>query len=131
LEAAGFEVGDVTEEDSQEEEGTVLSQNPAANTRERPGTAVNLVVSGGPGTVSVPNVFCQDLSAAQERVEDAGLRFDVSGSQFSNECSEGTVAAQSPEGGTEVQAGSTVRVVESRGPEPTPTTPSPTDIIDD
>jgi beta-lactam-binding protein with PASTA domain/predicted Ser/Thr protein kinase len=126
---AGLEVGNVTEEDSEEEEGTVLEQSPPGDSKTDPETAVDLVVSGGPGTVTVPDVVCQDIDEAQAEISDAGLQFDVVGSQFSEECPEGTVAEQNPGGGAEVTQGSTVRVVESEGPEPEETItiePTPT-----
>jgi eukaryotic-like serine/threonine-protein kinase len=121
LQAAGFEVGQVTPQESDEDEGIVLDQDPPADTDARPGTAVNLVVSSGPATVAVPDVLCQDLGSAQEEVEGAGLDFVVTGSRFSDECPPGTVAEQNPAPGTEVQPGSNVRVKESTGPSPEPT----------
>jgi eukaryotic-like serine/threonine-protein kinase len=121
LAGAEFEVGTVTEEESEEDEGIVLDQDPPADTEARPGTAVNLVVSSGPATVAVPEVLCQDLGSAQEEVEGEGLDFVVTGSRFSDECPPGTVAEQNPAPGTEVQPGSNVRVKESTGPSPEPT----------
>jgi serine/threonine-protein kinase len=130
---AGFSVGNVTEEESEEEEGTVLEQDPPAGSKEDPESDISLVVSGGPGTVEVPDVVCQDVDEAQAEVNDAGLSFDVVGSQFSDDCPEGTVAEQNPGGGTEVEQGTTVRVTESEGPEPdddgTVITPTPTPTI--
>jgi eukaryotic-like serine/threonine-protein kinase len=121
LSGAGFEVGTVTEEESDEDEGIVLEQDPPGDTEARPGTAVNLVVSSGPATVAVPDVICQDLGSAQAEVEDAGFDFVVTGSRFSDECPPGTVAEQNPSPGTEAQPGSNVRVKESTGPSPEPT----------
>jgi serine/threonine-protein kinase len=133
LSEAGFEIGNVTRQESEEDEGTVLEQDPVAGAKVSPDTPVKLVVSGGPGTVTVPDVVCQDVDEAQGEISAAGLGFDVTGSDFSDSCPEGTVASQSPAGGTEVERGSTVRVVESDGPEPsetvtvepTPTLPTP------
>ena len=128
IEEAGLEVGNVDDVDSQEEEGTVLGQSPPAGSKADAESAVDLEVSGGPGTVTVPDVVCQDIDEAQGEISAAGLGFDVVGSQFSD-CPEGTVAEQNPGGGAEVAQGSTVRVVESEGPEPEETTtvePSPT-----
>jgi serine/threonine-protein kinase len=118
---AGFVVGTVTPQESDEDEGVVLEQDPPGDSEARPGTAVNLVVSSGPATVAVPDVICQDLGSAQEEVEGEGLDFVVTGSRFSDECEPGTVAEQNPSAGTEVQPGSNVRVKESSGPSPEPT----------
>jgi eukaryotic-like serine/threonine-protein kinase len=117
---AGFEVGSVTSRESQEDEGTVVDQSPPGGTDARPGSAVDLVVSSGPATVSVPDVICQDTDSAQAEVEAAGLDFVVTGSQFSDECQPGTVATQNPQPDTQVQPGSNVRVKESQGPSPEP-----------
>ena len=122
---AGFQIGNVTREESEEDEGTVLEQNPIAGAKEQPGSRIHLVVSGGPGTVEVPSVVCDDVGQAESEVEAAGLVFNLIGSRFSDDCPEGTVAEQTPAGGTEVEEGSTVSVVESEGPEPSPS-PSPT-----
>jgi beta-lactam-binding protein with PASTA domain/predicted Ser/Thr protein kinase len=118
---AGFVMGIVTPQESDEDEGIVLEQDPPGDSEARPGTAVNLVVSSGPATVAVPDVICQDLGSAQEEIEAAGLDFVVTGSRFSDECEPGTVAEQNPSAGTEVQPGSNVRVKESSGPSPEPT----------
>jgi eukaryotic-like serine/threonine-protein kinase len=120
IEDAGFEVGSVTSRESQEEEGTVVDQSPPGGTDARPGSPVDLVVSSGPATVSVPDVICQDTDSAQAEVEAAGLDFVVTGSQFSDECPPGTVATQNPAPGTQVQPGSNVRIKESEGPSPEP-----------
>jgi serine/threonine-protein kinase len=122
---AGLVVGDVTDRESQEEEGEVLDQDPEPGSRIGPESPVDLVVSGGPGTVTVPDVVCQDVDEAQAEISAAGLGFDVVGSQFSDACPVGAVAEQTPSGGTEVERGTTVRVTESEGPSPEPT-PSPT-----
>ena len=130
IEAAGLQVGDVTQEESEEEEGTVLDQSPEEGAKIQPDEPVTLVVSGGPGTVVVPDVICQDVDEAQAEIGAAGLGFDVVGSQFSSECPEGTVAEQNPSGGTEVEQGTTVRVTQSEGPEPDSTgSPLPTPTV--
>ena len=122
---AGLEVGDVTKRESQEEEDVVLDQDPEPGSRVAPESPVALVVSGGPGTVTVPDVVCDDIDEAQAEINDAGLGFLVVGKQFSDTCPDGTVAEQNPAGGTQVEQGTTVRVTESEGGEPEPT-PSPT-----
>src|ERR671918_703165 len=121
LEEAGFEVGQVTQEESDEEEGLVLEQDPPAGEEARPGTAVNLVVSSGPATVAVPDVLCQELGSAQQEIEEAELDMVVTGTRFSDECPPGTVADQNPSPLTQVPPGSNVRVKESTGPSPEPT----------
>jgi eukaryotic-like serine/threonine-protein kinase len=118
---ANLELGSVTEEASEAEEGTIVDQDPGPGDQVQPGSAVNVTVSSGPETVVVPNVVCQDIDEAQAAITGASLGFDVTGERFSDECPEGTVAEQNPAGGSEVERGTTVRVKESQGPEPEPT----------
>jgi beta-lactam-binding protein with PASTA domain/predicted Ser/Thr protein kinase len=129
---AGFEVGSVGSEASEEEEGTVIGQDPAEGERAQPGSEINLTVSSGPETVAVPDVICQDLGSAQAEVEQRGLDFVVTGSRTTDECPPGTVAEQNPGPNSEVVRGSNVRVKEAVAPEPTPTItiPTPTTIED-
>jgi serine/threonine-protein kinase len=131
LAQAGLSVGSVTEEDSQEQEGTVLSQDPPGGERVPEGTDVDLVVSGGPGTVTVPNVFCRDVDDARGTMNNVGLSLDVVGSDFSSQCPEGAVIEQDPEAGAEVEEGSTVEVIQSDGPEPTPSVTIPTPTLEE
>jgi beta-lactam-binding protein with PASTA domain/predicted Ser/Thr protein kinase len=118
---ANLELGSVTNEASEAEEGTIIDQDPGPGEQAQPGSAVNVTISSGPETVVVPNVVCQDIDEAQATITGAGLGFDVTGERFSDECPEGTVAEQNPGGGAEVVRGTTVRVKESQGPEPEPT----------
>jgi eukaryotic-like serine/threonine-protein kinase len=118
---ANLELGSVTNEASEAEEGTIIGQDPGPGEQVQPGSPVNVTVSSGPETVVVPNVVCQDIDEAQATITGAGLGFDVTGERFSDECPEGTVAEQNPGGGAEVVRGTTVRVKESQGPEPEPT----------
>jgi eukaryotic-like serine/threonine-protein kinase len=118
---ANLELGSVTNEASEAEEGTIIDQDPGPGEQVQPGSPVNVTVSSGPETVVVPNVVCQDIDEAQATITGAGLGFDVTGERFSDECPEGTVAEQNPGGGAEVVRGTTVRVKESQGPEPEPT----------
>jgi beta-lactam-binding protein with PASTA domain/tRNA A-37 threonylcarbamoyl transferase component Bud32 len=130
LGAVGLVLGEVAERESEEEEGIVIVQFPRPGTRADRGSAVNVTISSGPGTVTVPDVVCVDVDRAQGTVSAAGLGFEIVGSEPSEECPAGTVADQNPGGGAEVEEGTTVEVTESTGPEPelspTPTLPTPT-----
>jgi beta-lactam-binding protein with PASTA domain/predicted Ser/Thr protein kinase len=130
IQDAGFQVGQVTPRESEEEEGTVIDQDPGEGEEARPGSAIDLVVSSGPATVAVPNVICMDVDDAQAEIESANLDFEYTGTRFSEECPQETVAEQNPPPNQQVEVGTTVRVKESRGPAPTPPpTPTPTITI--
>jgi hypothetical protein len=65
--AAGLKVGTITEQNSYTvPKGLIISQNPTAGSAVPEGTAVNLVVSLGPGTVSVITVFVDQDSWLKE-----------------------------------------------------------------
>jgi beta-lactam-binding protein with PASTA domain/predicted Ser/Thr protein kinase len=127
LDAAGFGMVVTGEEPSSEiPEGNVISQVPAPETKLAEGSDVNVVISTGPAQVTVPDVVCDPISDARSEIIDAGLSPQEGGSEFSEECPEGTVARQDPGPNQQVEAGSTVTYYRSKGPEPTP---EPTETI--
>ncbi len=54
--------------------GTIVSQDPGANVRVEAQSTVSYVVSSGPESVQVPNVFGMSKEEAQKSIEDAGLK---------------------------------------------------------
>ncbi|HYH27307.1 MAG TPA: Stk1 family PASTA domain-containing Ser/Thr kinase [Actinomycetota bacterium] len=128
IRAAGFRVGQITREESDEAEpNTVIGQNPDPETMAKPGRRIDLVVAREDQTRFVPNVVCVDEETARDRITEQDLEMRVRGEEFSDACAEGTIARQDPEEGTELEAGQRVRVWISRGPEeePSPTDASP------
>ena len=74
IEGAGLTVGEVTVEASTTvAEGSVIESDPSAGAEVDEGSAVNLVVSGGPDTVEVPNVVGLTEEAARNTLERAGF----------------------------------------------------------
>jgi beta-lactam-binding protein with PASTA domain/predicted Ser/Thr protein kinase len=130
VQAAGLEMVVTGEEASSEiPEGNVISQSPQPGERVPRGSDVSVVVSTGPAAVTVPDVVCDPIRQARQEIIDADLSPQEGGSQFSEECPQGTVASQNPGPNSPAEAGSTVTYIRSRGPEPeetpteTPTTP--------
>jgi serine/threonine-protein kinase len=111
--------------DSDEEEGTVIEQNPAPGSEVAEGSAVTIVVSAGPGQVQVPDVVGDSRQEAEVTLGQAGLRVAI-GQEVPDESPAGTVIDQDPAGGQEVDPGSTVTLVLSAGPETTTTAPPTT-----
>lgn len=92
--------------------GKVATQNPIAGTSNSP-QAINygIYVDNRP---TVPNVVGQAQSTAQSNISSAGLNYSVTTQTVANSSQNylaGTVASQSPAGGTKVTAGSTVSIV--------------------
>jgi len=94
--------------------GTVLAEKPAAGTRVQKGSTVQLIVSSGPASVTVPKVVGESASSAEAKL--LALGFNVSTNyQAANEA-QGTVIAESPSGGSQAPHGSTVVLSVSSGP---------------
>ena len=124
IQGAGLTVGEVTRTESEEPEGTVLEQDPEEGEGVEAGSAVNLVISAGVGTVAVPDVQCSEPDDAREAIEGARLEYQESGEELTTECPPGRVFGQNPAAGTEVAPGTTVTVRVAAAP---PESPSPTE----
>jgi eukaryotic-like serine/threonine-protein kinase len=97
--------------------GFVTRTDPAGGAEVEPGSAVTIFVSTGPevstgpGTVTLPDVRCMSVAAAQNRLEHEGLQGIISTEKVAEnpDCPGGNkVADQSPEPDTVVQQGTTV-----------------------
>ncbi len=109
-------LGAVTQKDSGEPEGTVLSQSPSGGTTVNAGSKVNISVSNG--MVSVPNVVNQSEAQAQATLQNAGFNVQVVDQQSSQPA--GTVLAQSPVANNKAKKGSTVTITIARAAEEAP-----------
>jgi serine/threonine-protein kinase len=131
LASSNLTVGTVTNMCSQSYgSGLVASQTPAAGTQQPPSTAVNLVVSNGPCSATVPAVVGFTQSAASSAVSGtAGL----TPSFTPVDCTltggtPGTVQSQNPSAGTVVTTPATVNMTVCETPTTTtlPTDPTTT-----
>ncbi|UYG17897.1 Stk1 family PASTA domain-containing Ser/Thr kinase [Brachybacterium huguangmaarense] len=126
IEEAGLKA-EVTEAESDTvDPDTVTSQNPASDgtqTAEK-GSTVQIVVATAPGPVTVPNLTGQTADAAATKLGDLGLGVKRT-TEHSSDVPKGSVIRTDPEANSPVDAGSTVTIVVSDGPEPTPTTSAP------
>jgi beta-lactam-binding protein with PASTA domain/predicted Ser/Thr protein kinase len=120
LEAEGLLLGDVTEEPSDAEVGTVIAQNPPAGDEVERDSFVDIVVSSGPDTVVVEDVVCYSFVRARNTLERQGLQVELGDPVAVNPAcpNPNKVAAQDPEGGTEVEEGSTVTLFTGTPPSP-------------
>ena len=108
LSAKGLELSS-TEEESDRPAGEVIGQSPDAGTTVEPGSTVELTVSsGGPETVSMPNLVGQLRRDAVQAVRDLGLTPVVVEQETTIEPQDGRVIAQDPAGGESVASGSRV-----------------------
>lgn len=127
LEAAGFTLGTVTTEASEEEEGTVISQDPEPGSTAEKGSAINVVVSDGSlAKAIVPYLVGQSLSDAQAALLNAGLTVGSISYDYSNTYAEGEVMWQQYDANAQLERGTAVRLRVSRGEEPDePSTTAP------
>ncbi|HLM05650.1 MAG TPA: Stk1 family PASTA domain-containing Ser/Thr kinase [Blastococcus sp.] len=117
---AKLEVGEVTTEASTTvAEGLVIESTPAAGASVDEGTPVDLVVSGGPDTVAVPNVVGLTEDRARSTLEGAGFT-SINTSQVNSLEEEGTVVSVTPEEGEQASPGSPIRLGISTGTIPLP-----------
>jgi len=125
LVAAELTLGAVTEAFSAAvPAGQVISQNPAAGVMLAAGTPVNIVVSKGPETVTVPNVVGMTQAAAGTALTGVGLAVGTVIEEYSATVPAGQVMSQTPAAGASVAAGSAVSLVVSKGPAPAVTVPN-------
>ncbi len=118
LEDAGFKVGAVTRTYSETvEEGKVISQDPAAGLKRTSGTNVNLVVSQGAESVTVPNLANMTAEEAVSALQKVGLKAVAGTATYSSTVEKGKVVSQNPASGQTVNKGSTVEYCLSLGVE--------------
>lgn len=114
LEEAGLQVDPVLREEASPDiqRGHVIDQSPSAGAQVSKGTRVNLTVSSGPETRTVPDVTGQDLESARATLESAN--FVVQVTEIDSTEPQGRVL-EVPQAGERLATGSTVEVRVSRG----------------
>ncbi len=96
--------------------GLVIRTEPAAGATVPKGTRVVLFVSAGVEQIKVPNVLGQPLAQAKATIEAVGLVVTTTES-FSDTVPKGNVISQKPDPNVVYEAGSTVTLEISKGPE--------------
>ncbi len=120
LQRAGFTVTTTTQTSSTVPAGTVISQDPGANTTAVTGTNVALVVAKAPPTASVPGVEGDTAGAASSALSGAGFKVTQQTKTVTNQQNNGVVLSQTPGGGSTANKGSTVTIVVGQYAAPTP-----------
>ena len=116
LQQMGLRLGSAYETFSDEDSGTVISQDPRSGTRISKGQSVDITVSKGQKIkkVSVPNVKGVPSDRAHTMIEGSGLKVGSVSEEASTQAA-GTVVSQSPAAGAEADSGSAVSLVISSG----------------
>jgi len=115
VETAKLALGKVVEENSPEAKaGNVISQSWAEGSEIKVGTAVDLVVSKGVGTIAVPSVVGRSLSKAKDELQKAGFTVGNLKSRSDEDHSDGLILEQTPAAGQQAPKGSPVDLVVNR-----------------
>lgn len=126
LARAGLKRGKVSYVDADTTpEGTVVDQVPGTGEMVEPGAAVDLTVSRGKQTATVPSVTQRTVAEATERLEREGLHVGEIEQIFHESVPAGLVVKQVPAPGLKAEAGTAVDLTVSKGPEETKTEPAP------
>ncbi len=113
---AGFEIDIQREFNTNVADGQVFRQDPEAGTMALPDDVITIVVSRGTQLVRVPDVVGNTRDQATATLRDAGFQVNVT-DDFSETVQQGRVISQSPESGVSIDAGSTVTIRVSKGPD--------------
>ena len=107
---AGLEVGLVTEAQDAAPRGWVLRTSPAAGAKVTLPSAVGLVVSVGPSTVTIPDVVGQDYPQARALLTQLGLRVAIVLRDTTSSEQPNSVVSQLPEANRTVASGTAVQL---------------------
>lgn len=118
LEALGFQLGRVTEEESSQVPGTVIRQSPVSGTELDSGSSVDIVIAKEAKNeqVAMPGLLGKTLAAAQNEIANAGLSVGNVTYEYSNDYPAGQVMQQQYGSGTSLDRGTSVSIVISKGP---------------
>ena len=109
LDQAGFDVGDVTEQPNQSARGEVVDTKPRPGTETPIPGPVQLVLSGGPATIQVPDLVGRSFAQARQLLQQLGLAVgDVTSPSGGSPDGSAIVSSQSPAAGAQVTAGSRI-----------------------
>jgi beta-lactam-binding protein with PASTA domain len=118
IENTGLTMGNVSEQLADQPRGLVIASSPPAGTKmDLPGN-VDIVLSKGPATVQVPDLYGRTVGEARSMIEQIGLRIAGVSRDTSSLQPENTVIRQFPAAGQAVSAGGPVSLTVSHFPPP-------------
>ncbi len=121
--AKGFAVSR-TDVKSDQPKDTVIAMSPGPGSFQPPKTTINLTVSQGPATSTVPDVTSQSQSDAQAQLKASGFRVRIVPQPVTDPNQDGIVQTQDPPGGTQAASGTVVTIAVGKfGPTTTPGPP--------
>jgi serine/threonine protein kinase/beta-lactam-binding protein with PASTA domain len=115
LEAANFQVEKTEQADDTVAEGDVISQDPSGGTLLEAGATITLTVSTGHEKVTIPRLSGYSYDDAKDLLEGDQYGLRVEKSEQDSSAPEDEVINSNPPEGTEVDKGSTVTLLVSKG----------------
>lgn len=118
LEKLGLKLSVVDEVYSEEfDEGIIVSQKDEPASKVKEGHTIEVVVSKGKQLVKVPNLINRSIEEIDSILKEAGLKEGTVDYQYSDTVPANVIMEQDPAPFTEVEYGSRVNLIVSRGPE--------------
>lgn len=120
IKSYGYDVGEVTTENSDLPKDVVIRQNPEEGVDAAPGSRIDLVVSLGSASeqVSMPNLIGLDIDKAKDELAKAGLSIKSIGHEMSDAFKFNTVMWQQIDPGEMVDKGTGVNIKVSTADQP-------------
>ncbi|MDX6435627.1 MAG: eukaryotic-like serine/threonine-protein kinase, partial [Gaiellaceae bacterium] len=107
--ARGFGVSR-TDVKSDQPKDTVIGMSPGPGSFQAPHTTINLTVSKGPTTSTVPDVTSLSQNDAQATLKASGFGVHIVSQPVTDPTQDGIVQTQDPPGGTQQPPGTTVTI---------------------
>ena len=98
--SGGYQLQQVADANSNQPQGTITSQSPAAGTPITSGEVVTVQVSNGPPEVSIPDVSGQKVGQATRILQQAGFQVAVNQGIGSDRVNSTSPSGQAPQGST-------------------------------
>jgi serine/threonine-protein kinase len=118
IENTGLIMGNVSEQLSDQPRGLVIASSPPPGTKlDLPGS-VDIVLSKGPASIQVPDLYGRSVGEARSMIEQLGLRIAGISRDTSSLQPENTIIRQLPAAGQSVPAGGAVSLTVSHFPPP-------------
>jgi serine/threonine-protein kinase len=108
---------DVTTVRSNQPDGQVIRQDPQPGSKIDKGSTIGLVVSGGPGTATIPDVALKSERTARRRLQRAGFTKVRTSDEFSSAVEKGKVIRTAPIVGSVVSRDTRITLFVSSGPQ--------------
>lgn len=116
LESMGLSLEVISTQNSEKEKDTILESNPKENEVVIKGSIVKVIVSSGVEKVKVPDLRDYEINYIKQILEQIGLKYKII-EEYSENVEQGYFISQKPDKNIEVEKGSEVEVIVSKGPE--------------